>query len=1079
MKNHFNLVRKWTLLFLIVFTTPVLLLAQRTVSGRVVSAETNQPISGATVSLKGKTVQTVTDLYGNFKISVADNDKIIVTNIGFLDAEVAPTAATTISLNVDQKNLSEVVVTALGVKKEKKRLGFSVQEVKGADLIKAREPNAINGLVGKVAGLRVGAVPELLGAPNLNLRGRGNLLYVVDGVPVNSDTWNISPDDVETFSVLKGPVAAALYGQRGQNGAILITTKRGTKDKRGYSVEFNSSVMIENGFNAIPKVQDEYGPGDHGTYAFVNGKGGGRNDGDYDIWGPKFEGQLIPQYDGQYTPGTSYTTTFANGATFTGNIKPTPYINRGKDNLKRFLIPGLLMSNNVAVATRNEKSDMRFSFTHMYQKGIVPNTKLNSFNMNLSAGHNFTNKLRLESYLNYNRQFTPNVPDVQYGPNSMIYNIIIWGGADWDIDAMRNYWQPGKEGIQQIYAEYQRYNNPYFLVYEWLRSHYKNDVNGQLMMKYKFNNHLEAALRTNITGYDLFRSEKFPYSATSYGREEAKGDYAEDKRTLFENNTELSVTFNKDVLKDFNVKASAYGNIRTMKYNSSFVKTNYLNVPGVYSFANTLNPLLGGTFEAEMRVFSGYSYVDLGYKNFLFLTLTGRFDKLSTLPAGNDVYFYPSASVAAVISDMVKLPEFISFLKLKGGYAKTKGGFTQTNIGPASYPVGYGNPYQTRYDGPTYQNTAAYSLPLVYENKPGAFYTNTIINPDIQPEENVIYEAGADIRFIKNRIGIDATYFIRDDGPQIYGLGISQATGYSNQIVNGVVARTKGLEITVNAEILKNKSGLNWEASFNWDTWRRRLKEIYPGVTTLNNFYKVGDRIDGYYASAFARDPDGNIIHRSNGTVERYPVSQRLGFLDPDWTFGINQKFNYKNFAFSFQVDGRVGGIMENYIRRQTFRGGRHIETVQGAMGAARYQDYIGVKSYVGEGVVIASGTPQYDPVTGLITNYKDLTFAPNTTATFLQDYISRYYATSEGVLMDRTFAKLREVILSYNVPVAKFGKSWMKAATVSIVGRNLLYFIKKQNKDVDADQFVGGEGSTSLQTPTTKRYGININITF
>lgn len=1054
-------------------------MAQRTVSGKILSADNQQPVAGATITIKGTDKTAITDLYGNYSITAGDKDLLLISNVGYQSQELKPGDAAVVLLSIDSKNLSEVVVTALGVRKEKKKLGFAVQEVKGEDLVKAREPNAINGLVGKVAGLRVGASSELLGAPNLVLRGRRDLLYVVDGVPINSDTWNISPDDIETYSVLKGPVAAALYGQRGQNGAILITTKRGTKDKRGYSVEYNTSVMVENGFNAIPKVQDEYGPGDHGTYAFVNGRGGGLNDGDYDIWGPRFEGQLIPQYDGQYTPGTAYTTTFPNGVSFTGNIKPTPYIARGKDNLKRFLQPGLLTTNNISVATRTERSDLRFSFTHTYQKGIVPNTKLNSVNFNMSAGHNFTNKLRLESYINYNRQFSPNVPDVQYGPNSMIYNIIIWGGADWDIDAMKNYWQPGKEGIQQVYAEYQRYNNPWFLVKEWMRSHYKNDVNGQLMLKYKFNNYLEGALRTNITGYDLLRTEKFPYSATSYGREEAKGDYAEDRRTMFENNTELSLTFNKDLVKNFNVKASVYGNMRTMKYGSSFVKTDYLNVPGVYAFSNTLRPLLGSTFDAEMRVFSGYSYLDLAYKNFLFLSLTGRFDKLSTLPQGNDVYFYPSASLSAVVSDMVKLPDFISFLKLKGAYAKTKGGFTQANIGPAAYPVGYGNPYSTRYDGPTYQNTAAYSLPLVYDNKPGAFYTNTIINPDIQPEENTIYEFGTDIRFLKNRIGIDATYFIRDDGPQIYGLGISQSTGYTNQIVNGVVARTKGVEVTLNADILRNPEGLNWSATLNWDTWRRKLKEIYPGVDVLNGFYKVGDRLDGYYASAFARDPNGNIIHRSNGTIERLPVNQLLGHLDPDWTFGLNQKFGYKNWGLSFQVDGRVGGIMENYIRRQTFRGGRHIETVQGKMGEARYNDYKGIKSYIGEGVVITAGTPVYDPVTGVITNYKDLTFAPNTTATFLQDYISRYYATSEGVLMDRTYAKLREVILSYNVPVAKFGKSFMKSASVSFVGRNLLYFIKKQNKDVDADQFVGGEGSTSLQTPTTKRYGININITF
>jgi hypothetical protein len=225
--------------------------------------------------------------------------------------------------------------------------------------------------------------------------------------------------------------------------------------------------MVDKGFNAIPKVQDEYGPGDHGKYGFVDGKGGGTNDGDYDIWGPKFEGQLIPQYDSPVDPVTGVRT-------------GTPWVARGKDNLKRFLVPGILSTNNLAVSSRTDKYDLRFSMSHTYQKAIVPNMKLNISNFNVSAGYNFSDKLRLESYLNYNRQYSPNFPDVNYGPNSLIYNIVLWGGADWNIDDMRNYWQPGKEGVQSIYAEYQRYHNPYFVVHEWLREHYKTDVNGNL-----------------------------------------------------------------------------------------------------------------------------------------------------------------------------------------------------------------------------------------------------------------------------------------------------------------------------------------------------------------------------------------------------------------------------------------------------------------------------------------------------------------------------------------------------------------------------------------------------------------------
>jgi TonB-dependent SusC/RagA subfamily outer membrane receptor len=446
------------IVLLLLVALPFCVFAQKTISGKVVTSADQQPIPGISVYIKGTSTGTVSGTDGSFILAAKAGDVLVFSGIGVSTQElvIGKEDQLTILMNENASLMNDVVVTALGVRKEVKKLGYAVQEVKGADLVKAREPNPINALVGKVAGLTVGASAELLGTPQVLLRGSTITLYVVDGVPINSDTWNISPDDVESFTVLKGPVASALYGYRGQNGAIAITTKRGTKDKRGYSIEFNSSTMFDRGFIAIPKVQDEYGPGDHGKYAFVDGRGGGLNDTDYDIWGPKFEGQLITQYDSEVDPAT-------------GQLIPKPWTARGKDNLKRFIRTGILSTNNIAISAGNDKYDLRASMSHSYQKGIVPNTHLNMTNFNLNAGFNFSPKLRLEANLNYNRQYTPNFPDVNYGPNSMIYNMTIWGGADWDIDAMRNYWQKGKEGIQQIFAEYFRYNNPYFLVYEWLR----------------------------------------------------------------------------------------------------------------------------------------------------------------------------------------------------------------------------------------------------------------------------------------------------------------------------------------------------------------------------------------------------------------------------------------------------------------------------------------------------------------------------------------------------------------------------------------------------------------------------------
>ena len=599
----------------------------------------------------------------------------------------------TIVLATDTKQLQEVVVTALGIKKDVCKIGVAIQSVDGASLVKSREPNAINALAGKVAGLTIGAQPELLRKPNISLRGNSTVLYVVDGVPINSDTWNISPDDIETYSVLKGASASALYGFRGKNGAILITTKRGSKDKRGFSVEVNSSTMMEKGFYAIPEVQDEYGPGDHGSYAFGDGKGGGLNDGDYDGgWGPRFNGQLIPQYDSPVDP-------------ITGKRQGTPWIARGKDNLKRFLETGLLSTNNISVSATGEKYNLRFSTSHIYQKGIVPNTKLNITNFNVTADYKFSNKLKFESNLQLNRQYTPNIPNVNYGPNSIIYNIVYWAGADWNVADMRNYWQKGKEGVQQIYAEYQRYNNPYFMSCEWLRGHYKNDIVGQAALRYQVADGLELVGRTQVTTWDMVRTEKFPYSAGTYGRDERRGDYREDRRSLFENNSELLLTYDKDLFAGINAKVTTGASLRTFQYRSMYGTTDYLNVPGLYNFSNSANPVKIANFGSEMRVMSAYYSADFSYKNFLTISTTGRMDKLSTLPSGNNTFFYPSVAASTVLTDYIKLPELISFLKFRASYANVKDGLTQSTIGNMA-GVYSGENYNSPYDGPSYTNSA-------------------------------------------------------------------------------------------------------------------------------------------------------------------------------------------------------------------------------------------------------------------------------------------------------------------------------------------------------------------------------------
>ncbi len=1056
------------LALLLCVVTAKAVVAQKTITG-VVKDVNGAGIPGVSVLVKGTSSGSITDPNGSYQLTNRDKEDVLVfSSIGYIAVEklVGNQTIIDVTLLEDEKSLQEVVVTALGIKKDVRNIGVAIQSVDGASTVKAREPNAINALVGKVAGLTVGTQPELLRRPNISLRGNSDVLFVVDGVPVNSDTWNINPDDIETYSVLKGASASALYGFRGKNGAILITTKRGSDDGRGFQIDFNSSTMFDRGFYAIPKVQDEYGPGDHGKYAFGDGKGGGLNDGDYDGgWGPRFEGQLIPQYDSPVDP-------------ITGVRAGTPYIARGKDNLSRFLETGVLSTNNISIASSGEKYNLRFSGSHIYQNGIVPNTKLNMTNFNMTADYNFSKRLKFESSLQYNRQYTPNFPDVNYGPNSIIYNMVLWAGADWNVDDMRNYWQEGREGIQQIYAEYQRYNNPYFMSYEWLRGHYKTDVIGQANMTYKFTDYLDVMVRSQVTTWNLLRTEKMPYSAGSYGRDERRGDYREDRRNLFENNTDVLVRFDKDIVNNLNAKIWAGGNIRSFAYDSQFGTTDYLNVPGLYNFNNSSNPVRVFNFNSAMRVNSAYYSADFSYKNFVTLSTTGRVDKLSTLPEGNNTFFYPSVALSTVLTDILPIPEFVSFFKLRASYANVKDGLTQSVIGttPASsYPLGYGDQYYSPYDGPTYQNAAVYGTPFTYNNQPAAYYTNTLNNPNIQPSSTSQTELGLDLRVLQNRLGLDVTYFISDEGPRIFNLPVSTTTGYNAALVNGIETQKKGLEIALTGSPIKNRGNFNWDIVANYATFQERLTEIYPGVESLNNFFKVGDRLDKFYGRAFVRTPAGEIINDASGRPIYAPVSQFLGYVNPDFVFGINNKFNYKNINLSFQFDGRIGGVISNYVQRQTFRGGRHIETVQGAMGEARYQDYLGNKSWVGEGVQVVNGASINFDAEGKVTNFDELSFTPNTTTQFLQDWVSRYYNSDEGNLMSRSFGMLREVILGYNLPKVWLGRG-IQNASVSFVGRNLFYFAEK--KDIDLNQYISGS-SSGLQTPSTRRYGVNLSLTF
>jgi len=1086
----------------------------KAVTGRVISGGIG--ISGVSVQEKGTQHAVMTNADGVYTIKLSGPGAILVfSSVGYSSQELAADGQSSFNVTLVESDrvLSEVVVTALGIRRESKRIGYAIQEVKGAELVKARDPNVFSQLEGKVAGLDIGTSPELYGRPNIVLRGNKDLLIVVDGVPVSSDTWNVNADDIESVNVLKGPNAAALYGFRGQNGAIIITTKRGSRTAKGWEVDFNSSNMLQKGFTVLPKDQTQFGRGTGYYYAYNNPKGAflaGETLYDYGqrlaIWGPRMDGQPVVQYNSPYDPATGIWT-------------PTPYLTKGANNLKNFLEAGFLSTNNVSMASSGSNYDIRLSYSHVYQKGQAPNTKINMDNLNLTAGYAISSKLKAEASLNLNVQYTPNIPDADYGPNSYVYMFNVYGPADYDVRDLKNYYKgpQGVPGLNQYNENYGRSNNPYFMAHEWLRGKYKTDIYGYAKLTYNINKDFNLSFRTQITTWDQLLTEKVPAGTIlndylSWYYPGWYGDYREDHRNLMENNTDLLLSYKKSI-SDFFITANVGTSERSYKYTSSYETTRDLAVPGVYSFSNSQNPALAYNFGSNMQVYSGYYSLDVSYKNYVNLSTTGRVDNLSTLPAANNTFFYPSVSLSTSIGDYVKLPKAINLLKVRASFADVKGGLTQAQQGSAYYALtgntlnggllGYGQEQFTAYDGPSYKNQSAYNVTTYYNGQPAVSYSTNISDPALKPFDIKSYEAGLDYLMFKGRLGFNFTYYQNLNGPLIYPLPVASSTGFQTHNVNAIVSKKKGEELVFNATPVKSRN-FSWDVLINWSTYREYLHSVVGGENSVqlgNHVFKIGDRLDADYSTAFVRDGSGNIVFSGGAPLSPSPNNignyKLLGYLDPNYSFGINNRFTYKSFSLSFQFDGRVGGKIYDDVWYHAMNGGTAAESDQGALGIARNAEWettgqgsvAAVPKYVGQGVTIASGTPSYSG--GVITNTKQIQFTPNTQAVTVQSYLSSGLGSNfdEFYTISRTFAKLREVRLTYNLSQKALGKKPIfRTASVALIGRNLLYFA--QRKDFDIDQYTSGfdiqtqsqtgtSSDVTLSSSTSRWFGFNLNLGF
>lgn len=1025
----------------------------RSFQGRLVDSLSQGAIHGATIRNSHLAKLVSSDHSGKFVIDAHIGDTLRIGYMGYLPKVfiVGNQTSSVISLIPNQQSLNEVVVTALGIKKEKQAIGYSVQEIKGKDMVKAREPNAISGLAGRVSGLTITPSTNLFGDPGITLRGRSNILIVVDGMPINTDSWNLSPDDIESYSVLKGANAAALYGNRGQNGAIVITTKRAKSQDKGFQVEFNSSTQLQTGYNAIPKIQTEYGPGSNYQYAFKDGRGGGINDNDYNIWGPRFEGQLIPQYNSPIDPKT-------------GQLIPLPWEARGKDNLKKFLQNGLLSTNNIAISTKNDHGDLRLSASQMFQRGTTPNTKLGSTNINLTGGINAGSKLRFDASINYNKQYSPNYPNIAYGPNSPIYILTLWGAADYDIDDLRNYWQPGKENVQQYNREYTIYDNPWMTAYENLRTYDKDDIYGYVSANYKFNDKLSLNARTSASTWNRNRTIKIPISANLYNYNiggSRVGGYQETYDTFWENNTEVSLKYQNRIAEDIGFSGSVFGNLRTVSVKSLFARTDRgLTVPGVYDLSNSIMPTVSTNDRALRQVGSVYGFMDVDYKSMLFLNLTGRFDKSSTMPVKNNTYFYPSASLSAVISQMVTLPKVISALKIRGAYANVASDFVNES---AQYDI-----YKLL---PAYSNYGRWANSMT-----GVTYTDVLPNPDLVAERVKTAEIGLETRLFNNRLGFDFAFFRNLEGPRIIELATSVTSGVRARQTNGLTLLRKGIELSIDGTLIQQKD-FSWNVMVNASTNHAWLHDI-DGHQTRSGNVRVGERWDGYYVNDFQRDEKGMPIVGTNGLPAYNPYVSRIGYSDNKFTASISNSFRYRDFSFSFLVDGRFGGLIKNVQDAKQWGSGTHPESAN----EYRLKDWENrdVKDYKGtvmtNGLKIVKGQLNTDQDGKIISDTRE--FAPNDIAVLWQNWATNYYQSGPITAKSRTFVKLREIVFSYNVPANLLKNSrFFRSASVSVVGRNLLYFTGKGTQNMDLDQFTSA--SSDYQTPSVKSFGLNLNATF
>lgn len=1048
------------------------------ITGTVTSAEDNEPVIGASIVVKGTTIGTVTNFDGTFELDVPENAKTLVFSyIGMKAKEVTAQTNMKVTLESDSKALDEVVVTAMGLTREKKSLGYAIQEVKSDELTKAGQMSLTSSLSGKMAGVQINQFGGGVGASSrISIRGNSSLGYdqqpmiVVDGIPIANDTQrtgdhaytgvdygsglnDINPEDIESITVLKGG-SAALYGMRAGNGVILITTKSGRKGE-GVKVSYDGSITMDR-ISTIPKLQNSYGQGKKGSeyywqrdfpnmsyqdyvldhsFSYLDGSNG-TNDFEDVSWGPRLDANLmIPQYDSPI------------GAD--GKRTKTPWVSN-PNNIKDFFQTGYSMNHTVSVQANSEKSSTRASLSFRDQKGTVPNTDQKRYSGQIGTDIKISKQVSFDLNASYTRAESDNLLGQGYAGNNPINGLFVWSGRQINMKTLKANWdQRDDQGNYTMYNWNNNYHlNPYFNIYKNTNSYQRDRIFAKSSLFYQPFEYLKFEGRVGI---DYYNAQIFERHYKDYS-DFPDGGFDQNNSKNTELNLDFIASFNKR-FNEFNLSAMAGANYRNVNWEETLLGAPNLTILGVYTVANTKGNVNATMDHSHIRSNSVYGSASLGWRDQLYLDVSARNDWSSTI---NKSFFYPSFSASWIATESFEWlkGDVFSFLKLRGVWAE---------IGAATS---------------AYKNRAYYyATDNAFNGVPQMYKSNVYPNENLKPESIRTWELGLDVGFFNDRLHADVAYYQKNTKDQIMTVATSNVVGFSSMLLNAGEIENKGIEVQLRGDILRNAGGLNWTSTLNFSKDKSKIIELYPelgikeyrigwswGISTMAQEGKAWGTLVG---TGYDRTEDGAIKVTEGGLLAR-KASTEIGNVTPDFLSGWRNEFSYKNFSLSFLLDLRIGGDIWSQSMNHSYVAGTAEETV---------------KNGVREHAVVAGRNVMTDE--RFVMQDANGDWVPNTIETSAELWFDN--APNETHVFDGSFLKLREASLTYVVPKSFLQKTrYISNATISLVGSNLALLWVHKSNTLRLDPETGGVSSDSrgvgfeqASIPTSRSFGLKLGLTF